>query len=274
MNLSATRAGLGATIIVALLGLAACGVTTNSGPGAQPTATATTATTPAAFAVTSVDLAVNTSDINGTACGTSVTFTYTATFHVPAGTPGGTIQFMYTTNNGRSSTNASVNVPAGATSATYTFTTSGNLPADHTFPGVAEVIVTSPGNAQSPQVTVAGQCALGSFKVTSIDISVHPTTVSNVTCGTTLTATWTAIFHIPANTSGGTIQLDYSWNEGRASYNGSVNVPAGATAASFSFSHTDKVEPDHSFPQYGSVHVSGPNTILSQEVIPSGTCHS
>ncbi len=59
-----------------------------------PTTTPVPTSTPVAFAVTSVDLAVSPSDITGTACGTSVTFTYTATFHIPANTAGGTIQFM------------------------------------------------------------------------------------------------------------------------------------------------------------------------------------
>jgi len=133
-----------------------------TGPGTfLPTATPiSTPTSPSlvTFAVTSVDLVVNPYDITGKACGSSVSFTYTTTFHIPADTAGGTIQFMYTTDNGRGSTNASVNVSAGAITATYIFTKSGSLSADHTFPGVAEVMVTSPGNAQSPPTIVSGTC--------------------------------------------------------------------------------------------------------------------
>ena len=44
------------------------------------------------FAVQSVDLTVTPNSIAGKACGSPATFTYTATFHVPAGTTGGTIQ--------------------------------------------------------------------------------------------------------------------------------------------------------------------------------------
>jgi len=112
-----------------------------------------------AFQVSSVDLVVTPNSIAGMACGSHVTFTYTATFHIPAGTAGGTIQFLYTWNNGRGSPSASVTVPPAQTTATYTFTTSGILYADHTYPGIAEILVTNPNTAQSPQVKPAGLCS-------------------------------------------------------------------------------------------------------------------
>jgi hypothetical protein len=111
------------------------------------------------FAVQSVDLTVSPNSIAGKACGSAATFTYTVTFHVSAGAAGGTIQFMYTTTNGRGSQNASVTVPAGQSTATYTFTTSGMLYADHTYPGIAEVQVTSPNIVTSPQVKPMGVCS-------------------------------------------------------------------------------------------------------------------
>ncbi len=58
------------------------------------TATATASTTP--FTVQSINLTVSPASINGIACGTNITVTYTATFTVPANTPGGTVQFTYT----------------------------------------------------------------------------------------------------------------------------------------------------------------------------------
>ena len=111
------------------------------------------------FAVQSVDLTVNPNSIAGKACGSAAPFTYTATFHLPAGTAGGTVQFMYTSNNGRSSQSASVTVPAGQSTATYTFTTSGTLNADHTYPGIAGVLVTSPNMVTSPQARPTGLCS-------------------------------------------------------------------------------------------------------------------
>jgi hypothetical protein len=139
--------------------LVACG--SSGGPGPSPTATtlATPSATPTPFRVTSVDLAVNPTSIAGRPCGSSASFTYTATFHIPAGMAGGAIQFMYTVNNGRSSSSASVTVAPGETTKTYTFTNSGTLYPDHTFPGIAEVISTSPNQVNSPQVKPAGQCS-------------------------------------------------------------------------------------------------------------------
>ncbi len=113
----------------------------------------------AAFKVTSIDMTVNPASIAGKTCGTAIVVTYTATFHIAANGPGGTIQFTYTVNNGRSSPSASVSVAAGQTTATYAFTWSGNLPADHTYPGLGGVITSSPNAVQSPMVQPTGMCS-------------------------------------------------------------------------------------------------------------------
>jgi hypothetical protein len=125
-------------------------------PSVKPTGTCVS---PAGFQVTNIDLSVSPSSHVGMSCNSRVPFTYTVTFHVAPNSRGGTIQFMYTTNNGRSSTNSSVIASAGTTTVTYTFTRSGVLSLDHTFPGIAEVITTSPTQVNSPQVKAAGQCS-------------------------------------------------------------------------------------------------------------------
>ncbi len=159
-----------------VVGLVACGTSGTSGsasngtPGsakgstptvlASPThATTTPSSSSSPFRVTSIDMAVNPASIAGMACGQSITVTYTATFHVAANSPGGKIQFMYTTNNGRASTNGSVTADAGQTTVVYTFTNTGVLYPDHTFPGIAEVITSSPNQVNSPQVKPTGQCS-------------------------------------------------------------------------------------------------------------------
>lgn len=154
--------------------LAACGVSTagsdgNLGGGATSAATPTPAPTQtpaplptptdAPFSVTSVDLSVTPTSIAGVSCGSPVTFTYTATFHIPAHTAGGVIQFAYTLNNGRSQTSATVTVGADEASKTFTFTSSGSLPADHTYPGPAIVMVTSPNTLVSPSAQPSGTCS-------------------------------------------------------------------------------------------------------------------
>jgi hypothetical protein len=111
------------------------------------------------FAVLSVDVAVSPSSIAGNACGTTMTLTYTATFHVQVGTAGGTIEFLYTWNNGRASPSGSVTVPPGAPStATFTFTATGRVGPAYAFPGVAQVDVTNPDVVKSNQVIPTGAC--------------------------------------------------------------------------------------------------------------------
>lgn len=156
----AVAATLSAFLVVALLAgvffAFGRGGLRSGGTGGSPAATNTTGATP--LRVTSVDLAVSPESIAGEACGANVTFTYTATFHLPAHSAGGVIQFAYTLNNGRSQTSASVRAPAGATSVTATFTSSGALPVDHTYPAPAIVMVTSPNQVTSPAAMPSGSC--------------------------------------------------------------------------------------------------------------------
>jgi len=245
--------------------LAACapgGASTGSSPGS--------ATTP--FTVSSVDLTVTPASIAGTTCGSSASFTYTATFHVPAGTAGGTIQFMYTVNNGRGSTNASVTVSPGQTTQTYTFTSSGTLYPDHTYPGIAEVLVSSPNAVNSPQVQPTGACGSSAFQVTSVDLAVTPASIAGTTCGTQITVTYTATFHIAAGGPGGTIQFMYTVNNGRGSTSSSVSVGAGQTTATYSFTWSGQLPADHTYPGIGEVITSSPNVVNSPQVAPAGAC--
>jgi hypothetical protein len=261
-------------ICLAIFSLAACSSNGGSGSGPTPTAiaTSTPVPTPVPFMVTSVDLVVNPNSIAGTVCGSSASFTYTATFHIPANTTGGTIQFSYTLNNGRSQTNAYVTVGAGETTKTYTFTSSGTLPPDHTYPGIAEVLVSSPNAISSPQVKPAGACTLAAFKVTSIDMTVRPTSIAGMACGTPITVTYTATFHIAGNSSGGTIQFTYTVNNGRSSPSASVNVGPGQTTATYSFTWSGNLPLDHTYPGLGGVITSSPNAVHSPLVMPTGMC--
>ena len=262
-------------ICLAVFSLAACSNNSNASSGSStgPTATATSTPPPVLFQVTSVDLVVDLNSIAGKVCGSSASFTYTATFHIPAGTAGGTIQFFYTVNNGRSSPSASVAVGPGETTKTYTFSSSGNLYPDHTYPGIAEVLVNSPNKVNSPQVKPAGICtAAAAFKVTSIEMAVSPTSIAGIACGTQIIVTYTATLHIAVNSPGGTIQLLYTWNEGHASPSASVIVGPGETTATYSFTWSGKLLVDHVYPGYGGVITSSPNAVNSPFVKPDGVC--
>lgn len=127
-------------------------------PLVTPSGTCTDVT-PSAFKVVSIELSASPS-LSGHACGSNFTEKYTAIFHIAPGGPGGQIVFQYTTNNGRSSTNATLHVAAGQTSATFQFQWSGQLPADHTAPGTGIVLMSSPNQGESPSASPAGQCTI------------------------------------------------------------------------------------------------------------------
>ncbi len=246
-----------------------------NGTGAPATTAATATTVP--FTVTSVDLAVNPTSIAGKACGSAATFTYTATFHIPAHTAGGSIHFGYTLNNGRSQTPGAVTVAPGAASATYSFSSAGVLPADHTYPAPAQVMVTSPNSVLSPSALPSGSCvtqsstgATGPFQVTSVTMAVNPTSIAGMRCGTSLTVTYTAAFHLAANGPGGTIRFDDTINNGRGSTPASVMVAPGQTMASYSFQWSGALPADHTYPEAGGVIVQSPNAVKSSLVGPSG----
>jgi hypothetical protein len=131
---------------------------------ASPTPIATLAPSPTPspspvpLQVTSVTMSVSPASIAGIPCGTNVTVTYTAIFHVAPKSAGGTVRFMYTVNNGRGSTPASINFSPGETTRTYTFTWSGALPVDHTYPEPGGVQVQSPNQLTSQLVVPTGRC--------------------------------------------------------------------------------------------------------------------
>lgn len=154
---------IAAVVVVALFATVVVALANQKGLGAPPAPTQTqpmpTATVvPVAMSVTSVTMAVAPTSIAGTPCGTNTTVTYTATIHVTPNSGGGTVQFSYTVNNGRGQTPARVTFGPGETTKDYAFTWSGPLPADHTYPGLGGIQVTSPNQLTSPLIGPTGQC--------------------------------------------------------------------------------------------------------------------
>lgn len=242
-------------------------------PNANGTPPATPATSSAPFKVSSVDMSVTPGSIAGIPCGTFVTVTYKATIHVAANGPGGTVQFGYTVNNGRSQTRASVQFDPGQTSKVYTFTWSGPLPADHTYPGQGGISVTSPNQLTSALVGPSGKCgASAAFVVTGVDMAVSPASIQGMSCGTSITVTYTATIHVAANSPGGTVQFSYTVNNGRSQAPASVRFAPGQTSKTYSFTWSGALPPDHTYPGPGGISVTSPNQLISPLVGPSGKC--
>src|SRR5207247_3701710 len=137
----------------------------------------------------SVSMSVTPGSIADVSCGTNLTVTYTALFHVRGNSVGGTVQFEYTVNNGRGQTPASITFNPGETTKSYTFTWSGALPIDHTYPEPGGVQVTSPNQLTSPLVGPAGQCTPATFQVMKIDEVVRTTSSLGLSCCTSIVVT-------------------------------------------------------------------------------------
>jgi hypothetical protein len=264
-----------AVFLVALVGSMAIvfyAVRHNNGGTASPNPTSTLSTALVPLKVTSVNMSVTPGSIVGLSCGTNLTVTYTAIFHVRPNSVGGTVQFEYTVNNGRGQTPASINFNPGETTKSYTFTWSGALPIDHTYPEPGGVQVTSPNQLTSPLVGPAGQCTSAKFQVTKIDMTVSPTSIQGLSCGTSIVVTYTATIHVAANSPGGTVQFSYTVNNGRGQTPASITFSPGQTIRTYTFTWSGALPADHTYPGPGGIQVTSPNQLTSPLVAPKGMC--
>jgi hypothetical protein len=259
--------------LVGSLALVFYAVRHNDGGTASPNPTSTPSTARVPLKVTSVSMSVTPASIAGLSCGTNLTVTYTATIHVVPDSSGGTVKFNYTVNNGRSQTPASINFNPGETTKSYTFTWSGALPADHTYPGLGGIQVTSPNQLTSPLVAPTGQCAsLAAFQVTKVDMTVSPTSIQGLSCGTSIVVTYTATIHVAANSPGGTVQFSYTVNNGRGQTPASITFSPGQTTRTYTFTWRGVLPADHTYPGPGGIQVTSPNQLTSPLVAPTGIC--
>ncbi len=264
-----------AVFLIALVGSTALVVyaarQNNGGTGsAHPPSAISTAHGP--FSVTSVTMSVTPGSIAGLACGTNVTVTYMAVFHVKPHSAGGTVKFTYTVNNGRGDTPASIHFNPGQTTKSYTFTWSGALPVDHTYPGRGGVQVTSPNHLTSSLVAPTGQCGQVSFQVTKIAMAVSPASIQGLSCGTSIVVTYTATIHVAPGDPGGTVKFYYTVNNGRGDTPASINFNPGETTKAYTFTWSGALPADHTYPEPGGIEVTSPNQLISPTVWPTGQC--
>jgi hypothetical protein len=131
------------------------------------------------------------------------------------------------------------------------------------------------GNSGPPSSRATSTATTASgvvFQVTSVDISVQPTSIAGMTCGATVTVTYTAVFHAPANTQGGVVRFTYTVNNGRGQTPESVTFAPGQTSKSYSFTWRGALPTDHTAPGLGGVQVTSPNQVTSKLVMPTGQC--
>ena len=263
-----------AVLLIALVGsMTLVFYAARHGSTGSPQSTAAS-TTHAPLKVTSVTMSVTPGSIAGVSCGTNMTVTYTALFHVRPDSAGGTVQFAYTVNNGRSQTPANITFNPGETAKAYTFTWHGALPLDHTYPGPGGVQVSSPNQLTSALVAPTGQCTSAAFQVTKTDMTVSPASIQGLACGTSIVVTYTATIHVAPTGPGGTVKFNYTLNNGRGQTPASVTFNPGETTKTYAFTWSGALPVDHTYPEPGGIQVTSPNQLTSSLVGPTGQCTS
>jgi len=110
------------------------------------------------------------------------------------------------------------------------------------------------------------------FRVTSIDMSVTPTTTSTWKCGSYIQVVYNAVFHVVSGPNGGTIVFSYTVNNGRSQTFEKLTILPGQHLSNFVFTWQGSLPSDHTYPGPGGVLVTSPNNLVSQRVFPAGKC--
>ena len=110
------------------------------------------------------------------------------------------------------------------------------------------------------------------FSVTSIAMSVTPTTVSLWKCGSSIQVVYNAVFHVVSGPNGGTMVFFYTVNNGRIQTMAKLTILPGQHQSNFVFTWQGSLPIDHTYPGPGGVLVTSPNSLVSQTVLPAGKC--
>src|SRR3989440_12997091 len=103
-------------------------------------------------------------------------------------------------------------------------------------------------------------------------MTVTPGSIESLSCGKTLTVTYTALFHVAANSAGGTVQFNYTVNNGRGQTPASITFSPGQTIRTYTFTWSGTLPADHTYPGPGGIQVTSPNQLTSSLVAPTGLC--
>jgi hypothetical protein len=128
------------------------------------------------------------------------------------------------------------------------------------------------GGTTSPHSTPPVSTSRVPLRVTSVTMSVTPGSIAGIPCGTNVTVTYTALFHVRPNSVGGTVKFNYTVNNGRGQTPASIVLKPGETTKSYAFTWSGALPIDHTYPQPGGIQVSAPNQLTSALVVPTGNC--
>jgi hypothetical protein len=134
--------------------------------------------------------------------------------------------------------------------------------------GVTGTTTTSAGPAAPPAATGT----LGALQVTAVTMAVTPTSLAGLACGTNVTETYTATIHVAPNGPGGTVQFNYTLNNGRGQSPASLTFAQGQTSTTYAFTWSGALPADHTAPGLGGIQVTSPNQLTSPLIGPTGQC--
>ena len=137
---------------------------------------------------------------------------------------------------------------------------------------VANASTASPSHSHSASSSNVVTTNASPFRVTSIDMSVTPSTLSLWTCGSSIQVVYNAVFHVVSGPNGGTIVFSYTLNNGRSQTSEKLTIIPGQRLSNFVFTWQGSLPSDHTYPGLGGVLVTSPNSIRSQTVAPAGKC--
>jgi hypothetical protein len=135
-----------------------------------------------------------------------------------------------------------------------------------------DAATTSPSHSHAASSKSLVTTNAATFTVTSISMSVSPTSVSLWKCGSYIQVVYNAVFHVVSGPNGGTIVFSYTVNNGRSQTSEKLTILPGQSLSNFTFTWQGSLPSDHTYPAPGGVLVTSPNYLLSQKVSPSGTC--
>jgi hypothetical protein len=87
-----------------------------------------------------------------------------------------------------------------------------------------------------------------------------------------VTVTYTATLHLAPNSSGGTVQFNYTVDNGRGQTPASITVGPGETTKTYAFTWSGALPADHTAPGLGGIQVTSPNQLTSPLIGPTGQC--
>jgi len=237
-------------------------------PTVTPTPTPSPTTQPVSFSVTGVSASASPSNYHGI-CNSTMTFTFSATIRVPAGTSGGTVTYYWFRSDGATGPTQTAGFSPGATTRTVTTTWQLGSVWGNGSTFWEAMRVTAPNSVASSHATFSFVCQSSSPTVTSISTAVSP---GSYDCSQSqVTFNFSGTIYLSANPGG--VNITYTWtrSDGATMSPITTAVPAGQTTVTVTDTWTLGLgAPPGSY--WEQVNVTGPNSITSNKATFTKSC--